>query len=81
MTISRRGALLGATAAAVVAGVPGAVLADADPAEAQFLTVFRQLPDRERALIHIVARHFAGLPIPPELDRRARPQEDGEAQS
>ncbi len=39
MQISRRGALLGASAAAVVAGVPGAV----DATSREVLAVFRQL--------------------------------------
>ena len=68
MSISRRSALLGATAA-VVAGVPIAVRA-ADPEEQQLLTVFRQLSDDRRALMHDMTRHMAGLPGDPELKRR-----------
>ncbi len=82
MQISRRGAMLGASAAAVVAGVPGAV--KADPEEHQLLTVLRQLPDDRRALIHHLSRCFAGLPDDPELMRRwgfDGSEPDGEARS
>ncbi len=78
MTISRRSALIGAGAAAVVAGVSLPVLG-ADPEEHQLLTVFRQLPDDRRALIHDVIRKFAGLPDDPQLKRRWLSEPDGKA--
>ncbi len=71
MTITRRKLMVG-TVALAGAGLP-IVAEAADPEEGEFLAVFRQLSEKQRAMIHIVARHFAGLPIPPELDRRARP--------
>ncbi len=78
MSISRRDALVGASAAVAVAGVPTAVAAQAaDPEEAQLLTLFRQLDDGSRALIHQLVRHAAGLPLDPELWRRRGFKPDG----
>ncbi len=68
-TITRRGALLGAGAAVVAAGVPGAVQG-ADSEEAQVLALFLQLGDRERASVHFWARFYARLPDDPEIRRR-----------
>ena len=68
MRISRRNALVGAAAVAA-AGVPMAAHA-ADPEEEYLLTLFRQLSDFERALIHNVMRRMAGLPLDPDLTRR-----------
>ena len=79
MQISRRDALMGATAAAVVTGatvVPLAIKAAgvkaalADAEEEQMLAVLRLLPDKRRALLHTLMRQFAGLPEDPELARR-----------
>ncbi len=69
MQISRRGALIGAGAAAVAAGVPGAVRGE-DSEEAQVLALFRQMGDRERAAVHSWARLCAGLPDDPKITRR-----------
>ena len=69
MQISRRNALAGATAAIAVAGVPMAVRA-ANPEEEHLLTLFRQLSDPKRAIIHNVMRGMAGLPLDPDLTRR-----------
>ncbi len=75
MTITRRKLMVG-TAALAAAGLPIAAKA-ADPEEAQFLMVFRQLPDLKRAMIHDLARRFAGLPSDPELLRRRGYEPDG----
>ena len=71
MQISRRDALMGASAAVAVAGVPIAVVAQAEDAEAtQVLALFRQMGDRERASVLFWVRYYAGLPDDPELMRR-----------
>ena len=78
MQISRRDTLKGAGVAVAVAGVPIAVAAQtADPEEAQLLTLFRQLDDGSRALIHQLVRHPVGLPLDPELWRRRGFKPDG----
>ncbi len=86
MSISRRGAMLGASAAVAVAGVPTAVAAQADDPllageERQLLTVFRKLSDDRRALAHDTMRMFAGLPSDPQLKRRWFSEPAGEARS
>ena len=43
----------------------------ADTEQERLIAVFRQLPDRTRALMHITMRSLAGLPVDPELARRA----------
>ena len=57
MTISRRDALLGATAAVAVAGVPTAVQA-ADPEEEQILALFRQLNPARKEVSLMAVRAF-----------------------
>ena len=52
MRISRRGALIGAGAAAVVAGVPGAV----DATTREVLEVFRQLNSARQELVRDMMR-------------------------
>ena len=78
MQISRRDALKGAGAAVAVAGVPIAVAAQAaDPEEAQLLTLFRRMDDKDRALITQMMRFSVGLPLDPELWRRRGFKPDG----
>ncbi len=54
MSISRRGALLGAGAAAVVAGVPGAALASEDPQLADIQALVSDLRNCDRSTIMAV---------------------------
>ena len=75
MTITRRKLMVG-TVALTAASLPIAA-EPADPEEAQLLTVFRRLPDLERAIIHDLARSFARLPSDPELTRRRGLRPDG----
>ncbi len=70
MSISRRDALTGATAAVAVAAVPTVAALAADPEEEKVLALFRQMADRERAALHFWARFCAGLPEDPQLARR-----------
>ncbi len=81
MTISRRGALLGATAAVAVAGVPTAVAAQASgPKVAQALALFRQLnPARQEVSLMAmqgfldVQRHNESIGWEEEPPRSAYP--------
>ena len=68
--ISRRGALLGASAAVVVATVTAPAVHAADPEEVQVLAVFRQLDDGQRAVVQMFMRCLARLPADPTLDAR-----------
>ncbi len=73
MSISRRSALLGASAAAVVTSAitaPLATKAALAGEEAQVLALFRQMGDRERASAHVWMRYYAGLPDDPQIRRR-----------
>ncbi len=78
MQISRRDALLGATAAAITTAAIAAPLAHKAAGvrsalageEAQVLALFRQLGDKKRASVHYWARVLAGLPDDPALARR-----------
>ncbi len=75
MIITRRKVMIG-TAALTAASLPIAVSAS-DPEEGQVLAVFRRLTDFNRALMHDVMRHIAGLPSDPELVRRRGLKPDG----
>ncbi len=83
MSISRRGALLGAGAAAVVAGVPGAALASEDPQLADIQALVSELRNTDGATImavwvafHEVADRLEALPgivpVPNEMWRAWR---------
>ncbi len=85
MSISRRGALLGAGAAAVVAGVPGAALASEDPQLSDIQALVSELRNTDGATImavwvafHEVADRLEALPgiepVPSEEWRTWRSQ-------
>ena len=68
MQISRRGALIGAGAAAVVAGVPGAVQGDADP---QFEVLISQWHETHARLADIGVKTRDALGLIPTAIREA----------
>ncbi len=67
--LTRRAALHRAAVVVAAAATPSVVQA-ADPEETQVLAVFRQLDDRQRAVVHMCMRCLARLPADPALEAR-----------